>query len=835
MLPENLSILKYVLILTFILQISPSPTVKTPPKKAVPSKAKKATKPTSPVASCKEGSPVKKKASPTTAKSPAPQSSPAKVKSAGKPLTPKIKSPTSKKAQEKEVDPDPVTNSQKESPKDSPRKKKNEPCIINSFIKTEASPKSATKLKNNSNESTERKPSPDKKPRNSLPAENCNENTKDKSKKVSTSSDCVLKKRGRPQGSKNKVKPADKTSLDTTSKDIKMISKITKEKSKDTKPSTPKVKDKSYIDTNSIIPESDTKVKRLAAILSAEVDHYTYNTDDDISEYEDYSFSRSTYNKLNRKNLSKEFDKTNKRSTEVNDSIKTEKESSISGWETVSDINESFPKKVEKKCDTDGNAKIRNSIDSVLSKIKTEKDSGTDVDTTVFKTSTPVIDRKKVNKNKQVKKSKEDSCADDEESEDDRVITINKEQSAAAKKLSASCKSAQKKRKWPQKSGKRNKANKAVRFASEDEESPKESDSEDDVKPEKRKKCTLIKKEVAPPSPPRRTARMASLNAKAVMHCMSEDARMPFYSHQKKRERSLVIRPESTIAKRHPDDDSDDDSDCDSVEIRRFSGKRKKEISSEKIKKVRKKRRGELDIQMDIRDMVVTKRMASLNASAIMAASYCVESRRRTPCNAASSSAESEVTNLNIKRKISYKSTKSKGSKSRSVITVQETTKKLKKAEGTQETEVEEHIIVKKKVKRHSGGTLDDTDDRDDDDDNVTDASELNHDEIIPKSPEDGGMIVESTITYITTQTDTSPQTVSVSGVSSYCISSGDRKTTTVVQQVERKSKTTTKCTAYSAAPPTAFIPPTHYVQVIDNITLFFQGYRKIHVYYIEA
>lgn len=624
----------------------------------------------------------------------------------------------------------------------------------------------------------------------------------------------VTKKRGRPQGSKNKVKSPDNPKKTKITNGKKSSGKITKPNPKETK-STPKVKDKSYIDTSSIIPESETKVKRLAAILSAEVDHYTYNTDDDVSEYEDYSFSRASYQKQKKK-VTNKVDKTIKKTNEkVDHSL---------GWETLSDFDDLPIKKTDKRKDVvdSSNCNVRSSIESVISKIKIEQDSVSEFDFTCFKVSSPVSSPKSSPKKKQYKKTKEESCADDEESEDDQITKVKWEPSKSVKKNnSPSNKSTQKKRKLSQNATKRSKSVKAVTFASEDEESLKESDSEEDSSTDKRKKCrSSVKKEVAPPPPPRRAARMASLNARAVMHCMSEDARMPFHSGHKNKERSLALRAESTIAKRHPNDDSEDDTEDDSVEIRRFSGKRKKETTSEKVKKVRKKRRGELDVQMDMCDMVVTKRMASLNASAIMAASYSVESRKRTPCHAASSSAESEVTNLKIKRKISYKSTKSKGNKSRSVITVQETTKKLKNAEGTRETKVEEHIIVKKKIKRHSGVSgHDDTDERDDEDENVTDASELNHDEIIPKIPEDGGMIVESTITYITTQTDTSPQTVSVSGVSSYCISSGDRKTTTVVQQVARKSKTTTTSKGFGAMQPSAaFIPPTHYVQV--RITL---------------
>jgi hypothetical protein len=45
------------------------------------------------------------------------------------------------------------------------------------------------------------------------------------------------------------------------------------------------------------------------------------------------------------------------------------------------------------------------------------------------------------------------------------------------------------------------------------------------------------------------------------------------------------------------------------------------------VKKVVKRQRSRCELMMDLKDMVVRKRMASLNASAILAASYCVEKR----------------------------------------------------------------------------------------------------------------------------------------------------------------------------------------------------------------
>ena len=45
------------------------------------------------------------------------------------------------------------------------------------------------------------------------------------------------------------------------------------------------------------------------------------------------------------------------------------------------------------------------------------------------------------------------------------------------------------------------------------------------------------------------------------------------------------------------------------------------------MKKVVKRRRNRCELMMDLKDMVVRKRMASLNASAILAASYSVEKR----------------------------------------------------------------------------------------------------------------------------------------------------------------------------------------------------------------
>ena len=331
-----------------------------------------------------------------------------------------------------------------------------------------------------------------------------------------------------------------------------------------------------------------------------------------------------------------------------------------------------------------------------------------------------------------------------------------------------------------------------------------ESESEDgeryllnDVNESKQnKKKSLKKNNKKSLNPPKRMARMASLNAIAMMACMNEDAKVSLsssYSPTKNDSMALVLKPPSAVVRHHSETDSDSDSSL----LDDKNVKRKNVFKEAKTRK--RKRRGELDVMMDMKDMVVTKRMASLNASAIMAASCSLESRsRKTP-----QSRTSEVTNVDIKRKISYKATKNQSTKTRSVITVQETTKKVKKAQGSRETEVEEHIIVKKKVKRRSGNTTEDTDDKDDD--NGTDNSEL---EILPKSP-DSGMIVESTITYVTTQAV--PQTVTMSGVSKYCITSTDGKTTTVVQQVQRKSTSTTS----SVGPiPTAHIPPTQHIHV---------------------
>ncbi|XP_047735746.1 uncharacterized protein LOC108665765 [Hyalella azteca] len=635
--------------------------------------------------------------------------------------------------------------------------------------------------------------------------------------------DKVAKKRGRPKGSKNKVKNKIDEEGSNASKKNDPFAKVSKEVKG------PKAKLKGESNEDAEIMSREMKVKRLAALVSAEVDHYVYNTDDGSSEFEDYSTARQAL----------KLEKNKSTSNKTARIMQMESTAGDSGWETFElqspSVKKSSPKKPK---DNDCSSNVRSAIESVLIRVKMEQDDVTsEVECTgsPICTSTPKSNATKTQDCPATERvMKEDSCADDEESEDD--VNYAKKQDGSKKSgVVLKRKMGPKKKKFSHKNLKNMSPGKAVTFASEDDESSKESESDGEGFDGKKKKGRLLAKKskitvqrsVKPspessPSPLRRTARMASLNARAVMHCMNEDARMPFHAprHEpKKQEMSLVLRTESTIAKRHTDDDSDeDDSDDDTVHIRRLQpGKRKKDNSAAKMKTVRKKRRGELDVQMDIRDMVVTKRMASLNASAIMAASYCVESRKRTPSHAASSSAESEFTNLNIKRKISYKSTKSKVSKSSrsSVITVQETTKKLKKAEGTRETEVEERIIVKKKVKRHSerSTTHDDTD-RDDDDDNVTDGSELNHDEIIPKSPEDGGMIVESTITYITTQTDTLPPTAPQAGASPHCIAAGDRQTTTVVH--ERKSKTTTKCTAYSTgAPPTAFIPPTHYVQPV--------------------
>ncbi|KAB7497594.1 Bromo adjacent homology domain-containing 1 protein, partial [Armadillidium nasatum] len=332
---------------------------------------------------------------------------------------------------------------------------------------------------------------------------------------------------------------------------------------------------------------------------------------------------------------------------------------------------------------------------------------------------------------------------------------------------------------------------------------------------------------------PKRTARMASLNAIAMMACMNEDAKVPLPSLTQNEppasssSMALVLR-ESTIARRHSGDeseDSDDDfSDRGSSSSRKLDKRKSAEGGKDVKSKRKRRRRGELDVTMDMKDMVVTKRMASLNASAIMAASYSTEARnRRTtphiPSHSSSSSRESEVT------KISFKATKKQSVKTRSVITVQETTKKVKKAQTEGSTEVEEHIIVKKKVKHHRQSGV-----------HVEEPTTPDSDhEILPKSPEeeegaDGDvdvdearMILESstTITYVTTQTHTVPGTVTLSGVREYSVSTSSNggKTTTMMQQVQRKSITTT-CTAgpvaasTSSTIPTAHIPPNQHIQV---------------------
>ncbi|XP_063842345.1 mucin-2-like [Scylla paramamosain] len=358
--------------------------------------------------------------------------------------------------------------------------------------------------------------------------------------------------------------------------------------------------------------------------------------------------------------------------------------------------------------------------------------------------------------------------------------------------------------------------------SSEDEESDKESDSEYEAHSRKRtgkgtlktKKHIKNNKRNMNPAPPRRAKRMASLNARAMMHCMNEDARIPLptlpVSTAKNDNMALILRDpviHDTHSEESDEEDRDYDSDDDKRGKRRKNIKRKNEEENEKKVKIkRKRRRGELDVHMDMRDMVVTKRMASLNASAIMAASYSSESRKRNPtATTTSSSAESEITNVDIKRKISVKSTKERNTTTSSVITVEETTKKVKKAQGSRETEVEEHIIVKKKVKRQ-GGT-----DSDQEDGNATDNSELASDILTRSSEEPKGMMEESTCTFITTHTPTAPQTVTISGESTYCITSSDGKTTTMVKQVQRKTTTTGGST--TSAPPTACIPPTHHVQ----------------------
>nr|CAD7204712.1 unnamed protein product [Timema douglasi] len=57
----------------------------------------------------------------------------------------------------------------------------------------------------------------------------------------------------------------------------------------------------------------------------------------------------------------------------------------------------------------------------------------------------------------------------------------------------------------------------------------------------------------------------------------------------------------------------------------------KKKTHVKNIKKVVRQRRNRSELMMDLKDMVVRKRMASLNASAILAASYSVEKRQARP------------------------------------------------------------------------------------------------------------------------------------------------------------------------------------------------------------
>lgn len=366
------------------------------------------------------------------------------------------------------------------------------------------------------------------------------------------------------------------------------------------------------------------------------------------------------------------------------------------------------------------------------------------------------------------------------------------------------------------------KGNRGKDDSSDDDESDKESDSDYEAHTRKKTEKGILKtkkhlknnKRNMNAAPPRRTARMAFLNARAMMHCMNEDARIPLpslpASSAKNDNMALILRDQvihDSQSEESDEEDRDYDSDDDKRGKRRKNIKRKNEEETEKkVKMKRKRRRGELDVHMDMRDMVVTKRMASLNASAIMAASYSNESRKRTPTATTSSSAESEITNVDIKRKISVKSTKERNTTTSSVITVEETTKKVKKAQGSRETEVEERIIVKKKVKRQ-GGT-----DSDREDGNATDNSELASDILTRRQEEPKSLMEESSCTYITTQIPSAPQTVTISGESTYCITSSDGKTTTMVKQVQRKTTTTGGST--TSAPPTACIPPTHHVQV---------------------
>ena len=192
-----------------------------------------------------------------------------------------------------------------------------------------------------------------------------------------------------------------------------------------------------------------------------------------------------------------------------------------------------------------------------------------------------------------------------------------------------------------------------------------------------------------------------------------------------KKARNLERNRESIIAKRHSDDDSDE-SNSGSVIIRTSINKRKQSIVFES-KKIRKKRRGEIEMQMDIKDMVVTKRTASLNASAIMYATYCSEPRKSTKSTLFNSPTEKKKANCKIKQVKSLKSTKSKTKVSKSDLEEfadKEINKNLEKVEALSETNVDE------KKENDSSYVLSSSEDKNEND-NLQEKKELSDDTFI--------------------------------------------------------------------------------------------------------
>ncbi|XP_068085713.1 nucleolar and coiled-body phosphoprotein 1-like [Anabrus simplex] len=91
-----------------------------------------------------------------------------------------------------------------------------------------------------------------------------------------------------------------------------------------------------------------------------------------------------------------------------------------------------------------------------------------------------------------------------------------------------------------------------------------------------------------------------------------------------------LVPPPSYKQKRQQQQEKDKDGAASSSSNEGGSSDQKKKsspVNKSKVKKEVKRRRNRSELKMDLKDMVVKKRMASLNASAILAASYSVEKR----------------------------------------------------------------------------------------------------------------------------------------------------------------------------------------------------------------